>query len=79
MKEVCFMKEAPITTEYITLGQFLKFMNIVSSGGIAKALLENEQITVNGIIEVKRGRKCYPGDVIDIVGDDTYKITKDET
>ncbi|MEC9484674.1 MAG: RNA-binding S4 domain-containing protein [Candidatus Izemoplasma sp.] len=73
------MKEAPITTEYITIGQFLKYMNIVSSGGIAKALLENEQITINGLVETKRGRKCYPGDVIDIIGDDTYKITHNES
>ncbi|MCF7925667.1 MAG: RNA-binding S4 domain-containing protein [Candidatus Izimaplasma sp.] len=73
------MRTVPIVTEYITISQFLKFMNIVSSGGIAKALLEEEQITINNKIETKRGRKCYPGDQIYVKGIDTFNLVKDET
>ena len=30
------MKQVKITTEYITLGQFLKYINIIESGALAK-------------------------------------------
>ena len=46
------------------LDQFLKWNNIVSSGGEAKFLILSGQVRVNGEIEKKRGRKLYLGDVV---------------
>ena len=46
------------------LDQFLKWNNIVSSGGEAKMLIISGQVSVNGVIENKRGRKLKIGDVI---------------
>ncbi len=46
------------------LDQFLKWNNIVSSGGEAKMLIISGQVSVNGEIEKKRGRKLKKGDVI---------------
>ena len=46
------------------LDQFLKWNNIVSSGGEAKVLILSGQIRVNGEIEKKRGRKLKIGDII---------------
>jgi len=46
------------------LDQFLKWNNIVSSGGEAKMLIISGQVSVNGEIENKRGRKLKIGDVI---------------
>ena len=63
-----------ITTEYITLGQLLKFSSIASSGGDIKYLLEFSDILVNGEIERRRGRKLYPNDKIEI--DDLFIIIK---
>ena len=37
-----------ITTDYITLQQFLKLEDIASSGGEAKVLVSQLDITVNG-------------------------------
>ncbi len=54
----------PIRTEYITLGQFLKLSGVVPSGADARALLDDEGVLVNGSVEVRRGRKLYPGDVV---------------
>lgn len=54
---------------YITLGQFLKLQNYVSSGGEAKRLILTFDITVNGEEENRRGRKLYPNDVVIIEGD----------
>ena len=46
------------------LDQFLKWNNIVSSGGEAKILIISGQVSVNGEIETKRGRKLKIGDVV---------------
>ncbi|EGZ31491.1 S4 domain-containing protein YaaA [Malacoplasma iowae] len=56
--------EIRIKTEYIKLGQFLKFSNILSSGGDVKEFLQNQKVYVNGELESRRGRKLYPNDSI---------------
>ena len=46
------------------LDQFLKWNNIVSTGGEAKMLIKSGQVNVNGEIEKRRGRKLKIGDVV---------------
>lgn len=53
---------------YITLGQFLKLNDFVSSGGEAKHLIHTFSIQVNGVDENRRGRKLYPGDTVVVNG-----------
>ena len=67
-----------IDTEYITLGQFLKFTTIAPSGGMVKAILQDYKISVNDVEENRRGKKLYPGDKISVrkVGD--YRIIKND-
>lgn len=67
-------KIVEIKTEYITLGQLLKFENIVESGGHVKLFLTEAKIKVNQIEENRRGKKLYPGDVIEIEDFGTYEI-----
>lgn len=55
-----------ITNEYITLGQFLKHANIISSGGMAKPFLAQHEVYVNGELENRRGKKLYHEYTIDI-------------
>lgn len=55
-----------ITTEYITLQQFLKFAGIAQTGGEAKILVKEKEIYVNGEKENRRGRKLYPGDKVKV-------------
>ena len=51
-----------IYTEYIKLDSFLKAVNEASSGGEAKMMIAEGYISVNGQVELRRGRKLYPGD-----------------
>ena len=74
MKDSDFMEKIIINSEYITLGQFIKYTSIVSSGGMVKAVLNEYTIYVNDILEARRGKKLYPGDKILIKGIGTYKI-----
>ena len=53
---------------YITLQQFLKLKDIVSSGGEAKFFIAENEILVNGETEKRRGRKLYPGDNVSVNG-----------
>ena len=46
------------------LDQFLKWNNIVSTGGEAKMLIKLGRVSVNGVIEKRRGRKLNKGDVV---------------
>ena len=46
------------------LDQFLKWHNVVSSGGEAKILIKSGQVKVNGVLEIKRGRKLVKGDKV---------------
>jgi ribosome-associated protein len=51
-----------ITTPFIKLDSFLKIENAVSSGGEAKMMIAEGYVSVNGEVEMRRGRKLYPGD-----------------
>lgn len=63
------MKNVTITTEYITLGQLLKFVGIIANGGEAKAFLANAHVLVDGVEDNRRGRKLYPGMKVEIEGE----------
>ena len=53
---------------YITLSQFLKKTGIATTGGQAKYLVKELDITVNGEKEDRRGKKLYSGDEVIIDG-----------
>lgn len=53
-----------ITTPFIKLDSFLKGENAVSSGGEAKIVIAEGCVSVNGEVEMRRGRKLYPGDQV---------------
>jgi S4 domain protein YaaA len=78
MKECGFMEKIEISSEFITLGQFLKLANIVYSGGIVKVFLEENKISVNGVSENRRGKKLYPGDKISIKKIGEYRIVQND-
>ncbi|AWB42783.1 S4 domain-containing protein YaaA [Paenibacillus sp. CAA11] len=60
------MKTVTIHSEYIKLDQFLKLADCVPTGGMAKALLQDNMVKVNGEPEDRRGRKLYPGDTVEV-------------
>lgn len=58
--------EIKINSDYITLGQFLKFADIIQSGGEAKGWLKCNDVLINGELDVRRGRKLRADDKIEI-------------
>ena len=55
-------KTLAITTPFIKLDSAMKLADAVGSGGMAKMVIEDEQVRVNGEICTQRGKKLYPGD-----------------
>jgi ribosome-associated protein len=57
-----------IDTEFIKLDSFLKAVNAVTSGGEAKIIISEGMVSVNGEVELRRGRKLRPGDQVELEG-----------
>ena len=58
---------------YITLNVLLKIGGVIDPGGQAKWYLQENEVTVNGESENRRGRKLYPGDEV-IASGTKFKI-----
>lgn len=63
-----------IRDNYITLGQFLKLADIISSGGMAKPFLQQMEVFVNEEPENRRGKKLYDEDIITIPNIGEFQI-----
>jgi ribosome-associated protein len=68
------MKQIQIHTDYITLGQFLKLSDCISTGGQAKIFLQETSIHVNGEPENRRGKKLVPRDVVKVEGFGQFEV-----
>ncbi|MGI8934043.1 MAG: RNA-binding S4 domain-containing protein [Phormidesmis sp.] len=55
-----------MTAEFIKLDQFLKVTDVAQSGGEAKLLIRSGEVSVNGEMELRRGRKLYDQDVVTV-------------
>lgn len=66
-----------IRTDFITLGQLLKIEDFVSSGGMVKHVINDFDITVNGVDEHRRGKRLFDGDVV-IINGRKIEIVKDD-
>lgn len=56
------MENIEITTEYIKLQDLLKLAAAVQTGGEAKIVIQEGDVTVNGEVCTMRGKKLRPGD-----------------
>jgi ribosome-associated protein len=62
------MREVTTRDDVIRLGQFLKLADVVAAGSDAKVLLAEGAVSVNGEIELRRGRQLVKGDVVVVGG-----------
>lgn len=59
------MKEIEISSEFIKLDSFLKWIGVATMGSEAKIYISEGMVLVNGEIETRRGRKLRPSDKIE--------------
>ena len=58
---------------YITLQSLLQVGGVISTGGMAKIFLQENEVKVNNEREDRRGRKLYPGDKV-LVGKTSFLV-----
>lgn len=71
------MKTVAIKPPYIKLGQLLKLLDLIESGGAEKAFLNTHDVMVNDVVEKRRGRKLVKGDIVKI-DQQVYQIIENE-
>ncbi|PTM56911.1 S4 domain-containing protein YaaA [Desmospora activa] len=71
------MRNVRIHDDNITLGQLLKKLNLLDTGGQAKWFLQEYQVTVNGELETRRGRKLLTDDIVAIEGVGQYRLVRE--
>ena len=67
------IEKVKISTEFIKLDQFLKWIAVVDSGSEAKEVILDGKVKVNDEVETRRGRKIYPKYKVEIF-DKTYIV-----
>ncbi len=68
------MTEIKIRDEFIKLGQLLKLAGLVDSGLEAKIEIVNGNVRLNGNTETQRGKKVFPGDLVEFKGNSVKVI-----
>ncbi len=67
------MRKIELTREPVELYKILKFEGLVTTGGEAKLLIGDGQVTVNGEVETRKGKKIVGGDTIGF-GDEIIQV-----
>ena len=62
------VQPVPIGDESIRLGQLLKLGNLVQDGAMARMVVENGEVSVDGAIVMRRGTQIRPGQVVEYAG-----------
>ncbi|MGB4439673.1 MAG: RNA-binding S4 domain-containing protein [Sedimentibacter sp.] len=71
------MEKICIETEFIKLDQLLKFSSAVDGGGMAKNVIQDGLVKVNGEVALQRGKKLRDGDIVEF-NNEKYIISKEE-
>lgn len=61
-------KKVKIDTDFIKLDAFLKLCGAVMTGGHAKSVILNGEVSVNGEVCLVRGKKLHTGDKVKFNG-----------
>ncbi len=61
---VSTVENVEISDDAIRLGQLLKLAGVVQDGAMARMVIENSEVTVDGDIVVRRGIQIRPGMVV---------------
>lgn len=59
------METIKIKDEFIKIGQLLKLAGLVGNGADSKFVITEGLVKVNDLVETRRGKKIYPGDVVE--------------
>ena len=64
------MEQVKFKGDILRLGQALKLSGYAENGGLAKAMIQDGIVNVNGETETRRGRQLLSGDTVEILFED---------
>ena len=67
---------AELESEFVELYKILKFEGLTDSGGMAKQVIADGQVSVNGEVETKKRKKIAAGDKIEFSGQSIKVVNK---
>ncbi|MHC4221334.1 MAG: RNA-binding S4 domain-containing protein [Planctomycetota bacterium] len=67
---------AELEADFVELYKILKFEGLADSGGRAKQVIEDGQVSVNGAVETKKRKKIAAGDKIEFSGKSIKVVSK---
>lgn len=70
------VEDIPLRDESIRLGQLLKLAGVVQDGSMARSVIENGEVTVDGHVVTRRGVQIRPGSVV-TYGEHTLQVSRD--
>ena len=70
--------DVPIRDESIRLGQLMKLAGIVEDGAMARMVIENGEVTVDGAVVLRRGTQVRPGQLVTYAGE-TVRVIRGTT
>ena len=74
------MEKVLFSGDVLRLGQALKLSGYAENGGLAKAMIQDGIVSVNGEIDTRRGRQLISGDIVEILFEDekvSFQIEKE--
>ena len=72
------VEKITIDSEFIRLQDLLKLSGMCATGGMAKIVIQNGEVLVNGEVCTMRGKKLRGGDTVSF-GGKTVRIEADES
>ena len=63
------MRDVVLAKTPVELFKILKFEGLAGSGGEAKTLIAEGQVTVNGQVETRKRKQIVPGDIVEVGGE----------
>jgi ribosome-associated protein len=67
---------AELEADFVELYKILKFEGLADSGGMAKQVIADGQVSVNGEVETKKRKKIAAGDKIEYSGQSIEVVGK---
>ncbi len=67
---------AELESEFVELYKILKFEGLTDSGGMAKQVIADGQVSVNGEVETRKRKKIAAGDKIEYSGQSIKVVNK---
>ncbi|MFO7941499.1 MAG: RNA-binding S4 domain-containing protein [Bacillota bacterium] len=61
----------------LRLDAFLKICGVAQTGGMAKLMIQDGVVSVNGSVECRRGRRLAPGDEVEVEGVGNFRVAEE--